>query len=215
MALDLEEQEQLAALKAWWNQYGNIVTWILIGALLAFSAWTGWNAYLRSQATDASILYQELQKSFAEKNNTKVIQVASDLQAKYGRSAYAEMAAMTAAKSAFDANDLPVAKNQLQWVIQNGKNPEYVTLARVRLAGILLDEKNYDEALKTLAGEFPEHLSAIVSDRKGDIFMAQQKIEEARAAYETALDKMDAKNPGRQLVQVKLDALGGPAKPAA
>lgn len=215
MAYDLEEQEQLATLKAWWNQYGNILTWIIIGALLAFSAWTAWNAYQRKQAAEASILYQEMQKAFTGKNNTKVLQVAADIQGKYGDSAYAEMAAMTAARSAFDANDAATAKKQLQWIIENGDNAGYVALAKVRLAGILLDEKAYDEGLKLLAGDFPEHMSAVVSDRRGDILMAQNKVAEARAAYEAALSKMDVKNPGRPLVQIKLDALGGAAKPAA
>lgn len=215
MAYDHEEQEQLATLKAWWKQYGSLVTWLVIAALLAFSAWTGWNTYLRKQSADAAVLYQELQKSFQEKNKERVVQVASDLQDKYKRSTYAEMAAMAAAKSAFDAGDLGVAKSQLNWLIEHGSSPEYVAIGKVRLAGILLDEKAHAEALKLLEGDFPEHLAAIVADRRGDIFMAQNKTAEARAAYETAFNKMDVGNPGRQLVQIKLDALGGTAKPAA
>lgn len=215
MAYDLEEQEQLANLKAWWKQYGNLITWLLIAALLAYSGWTAWNTYLGKQSAEAAVLYQEMQKAFTDKNKDRVLQAAKDLQDKYKRSAYAEMAALTAARAAFDANDLNAAKSQLQWLVDHGKNAEYVALGKVRLAGILLDEKAHDDALKILAGEFPEHLSAIAADRRGDIYMAQNKTAEARAAWQAAIDKMDATNPGRQLVQIKLDALGGAAKPAA
>ncbi len=93
---------------------------------------------------------------------------------------------------------------------------EYAAVAKVRLAGILLDEKSYDEGLKVLSGEFPASFESMAADRKGDILVAQNKIAEARAAYQLALDKSDQKNPNRQMIQVKLDAIGGsPAKAAA
>ncbi|HJV73786.1 MAG TPA: tetratricopeptide repeat protein [Noviherbaspirillum sp.] len=215
MAYDLEEQEQLATLKAWWNQYGNLVTWLLIIALAGYAAWSGWNYYQRNQAAQAAQLYGELQKAAASKDNAKVQRAASDMTAKFGRTAYAQMAAFVAAKSAFEADDLNAAKTQLRWVIDNG-NDEYKAIAKIRLAGVLLDEKSYEDGLKLLAGEFPEVFAGTVADRKGDILAAQTKIEEARAAYQLALEKTDEKNPVRQLIQLKLDAIGGaPAKAAA
>jgi predicted negative regulator of RcsB-dependent stress response len=216
MAYDLEEQEQLATLKSWWKQYGNLVTWVLIIALAAYAAWTGWNTYQRNQSAQAAQLYEELQKGVAAKDNGKVQRAAADMADKFGRTAYAEMGALAAAKVAFDANDLKAAKAQLQWVIDKGRDEEYKAIARIRLAGILLDEKAYDEGLKLLSSEFPAQFAGSVADRKGDILVAQNKIEEARAAYQLALEKTDQKNPGRQLIQLKLDAIGGgPAKAAA
>jgi len=215
MAYDLEEQEQLATLKAWWNQYGNLVTWLLIIALAGYAAWAGWNYYQRNQSAQAAQLYGELQKAAGSKDNAKVQRAASDMTTKFGRTAYAQMAALIAAKSAFEANDLGTAKTQLQWVVEHG-NAEYKALAKIRLAGILLDEKAYEEGLKLLAGDFPEAFSGAVADRKGDILVAQGKIEDARAAYQLALEKADEKNPARQLIQMKQDAIGGaPAKAAA
>lgn len=215
MAYDLEEQEQLATLKAWWNQYGNLVTWLLIIALAGYAAWAGWNYYQRNQSAQAAQLYGELQKAAGSKDNAKVQRAASDMTTKFGRTAYAQMAALIAAKSAFEANDLGTAKTQLQWVVEHG-NAEYKALAKIRLAGILLDEKAYEEGLKLLAGDFPEAFSGAVADRKGDILVAQGKIEDARAAYQLALEKTDEKNPARQLIQMKQDAIGGaPAKAAA
>lgn len=209
MAYDLEEQEQLAAAKAWWNQYGNLITWLLTIALAAYAAWSGWNYYQRTQATQASQLYEELQKAVAAKDNAKVQRAASDMENKFSGTAYAQMSGLVAAKAAFEANDLKAAKAQLQWVADNGRDAEYQAIAKIRLAGILLDEKAYGEGLKALSGEFPPEFAGEVADRKGDILAAQNKISEARAAYQSALEKMDPKNPARQLIQLKLDALGG------
>lgn len=214
MAYDHAEEEQLASLKAWWKQYGNLVTWLLIIVLAAYAAWAGWGVYQRNQAAQAGQLYEELQKAVTAQDKDKIQRVATDMQEKFSSTAYAQMSGLAAAKSAFDANDLKTAKAQLQWVADKGSDA-YKAIAKIRLAGILLDEKAYDEGLKVLAGDFPSEFAGVVSDRKGDIYVAQNKLDEARTAYQTALEKTDAQNPGRQLIQIKLDAIGGAAEKKA
>jgi predicted negative regulator of RcsB-dependent stress response len=208
MAYDLEEQEQIASLKAWWDKYGNATTWVLIAALAAYSGWTGWKYYERNQAGQASALYDELQSAVEAKDNAKVQRAAGDMESKFGSTAYAPMAALVAAKSAFDANDLNAAKLQLKWASDHGAD-EFRAVAKIRLAGVLLDEKAYDDALRVLTGDVPAQFAGAVADRKGDILAAQNKLAEARSAYQAALDATDKKNPGRQLIQLKLEALGG------
>lgn len=215
MAYDLEEQEQLAQIKAWWNSYGNLLTWLLIAALAAYAGWAGWKNYQRSQTDQAAVLYQELQKAVEGKDLQKAQRAASDLQSKFASTTYAQMAALVAAKAAYDSNDVANAKKQLTWLTEHAKGTEYSAIATVRLAGLLLDEKAYDDAMRALSGSFPDHFAGIVADRKGDVMMAQGKAAEARVAYQLALEKMDSKNPGRQLVQIKLDAIGGVATDAA
>lgn len=210
MAYDLEEQEQIATFKAFWSKYGNIITWVLILALGSYAAYNFWNSHKRSQATEASALYDELQASLEAKDNAKVQRVAGDIQAKYEGTAYAPMAALAGAKAAFDANDLKTAKAQLQWAVDHG-NDEYKSIAKLRLSGVLLDEKAYDEAIKLLGTDFLPQFAAEVNDRKGDVLVAQNKLAEARQAYVAALAAMDKNNPGRQLVQIKLEAIGGTA----
>jgi predicted negative regulator of RcsB-dependent stress response len=83
------------------------------------------------------------------------------------------------------------------------------------LAGIELDAKEYDAALKTLSGDFPVQFAGAVADRKGDVLFAENKLPEARDAYRNALEKMEQKDPGRQLIQLKLDAIGGDGAKAA
>jgi predicted negative regulator of RcsB-dependent stress response len=210
MAYDLEEQEQIANFKAFWGQYGNLISWVLIIALGSYAGYNFWNAHQRSQAAEASGLYDGLTEAVQAGDKAKIQRITSDIEGKYGSTAYGQMAALAAAKAAFDANDLKTAKTQLQWAIDHGDD-EYKAIAKLRLSGVLLDEKAYDQALAQLNGEFPEQFAAEVLDRKGDILVAQNKLAEARTTYQAALDKMAKNHPGRQVVQVKLDAIGGAA----
>lgn len=208
MAYDLEEQEQLATLKAWWEKYGNVTTWVVIAGLAAYSGWTYWQHRQATQAQEASALYSQLQDAAIAKDNAKVQRAAADIESKYGNTAYGAMSALAAAKSAFDANDNKAAKAQLQWAIEHG-NDEVKAVARIRLAGVLLDEKAYPEALTALGAAEPKAFAAQIADRKGDILAAQGKVAEARTAYKEALDAADKKVPGRQLIEMKLEAIGG------
>ncbi|GAB3388473.1 YfgM family protein [Massilia agri] len=208
MAYDLEEQEQIATFKAFWARFGNLIMWVLIIALGSYAGYNYWNSHKRTQAVEASALYDELQNAVTANDNAKAQRIAGDIQKKYEGTAYAQMAALGAAKTAFEANDLKTAKAQLQWAADHG-NDEYKAIAKLRLAGVLLDEKSYDAAMKLLNEQYPATFSAEVSDRKGDVLVAQNKLAEAHQAYTAAYAAMAKENPGRQLVQVKLEAIGG------
>ncbi len=210
MAYDLEEQEQIASFKAFWSKYGNLITWVLIIALGSFAAYNFYNQHVRKQSVEASALYDELTDAVTANDNAKAQRIASDIQDKFKRTAYAQMSALGAAKTAFEANDLKTAKTQLQYVVDNGDD-EYQSVARLRLAGVLLDEKDYDGAMKLLDGKFLPQFAAEVQDRKGDVLVAQNKIADARNAYVAALAAMGPKHPGSQLVRIKLEAIGGSA----
>jgi predicted negative regulator of RcsB-dependent stress response len=216
MAYDLEEQEQIANFKAFWNKFGNLISWVLIIALGSYAAYNFWNTHQRGKAAEASALYDQMVEAAQANDNAKVQRMAADIESKYDSTAYGQMAALAAAKTAFDANDLKTAKAQLQWAADHG-NDEYKSIARLRLSGVLLDEKAYDQALALLNGEFLPQFAAEVQDRKGDVLAAQNKLAEARAAYQAALDKMEKRHPARQIVQIKLEAIGGtvPAEKAA
>ncbi|MCL1886629.1 MAG: tetratricopeptide repeat protein [Betaproteobacteria bacterium] len=211
MAYDLEEQEQIAAIKAWWKQYGNLVMWIIIVVLAAYTAWAVWGSYQRKQAEQASQLYYEMQSAIYANDNERAQRIASDMQEKFGATAYAAMTNLIAARIAYDFKEADVAKGRLKWVIDNGKGDGYRAIARIRLAGILLDEKRYDEAQAVLAAEFPKAFASMAEDRRGDIYYAQDKLDEARKAYQSALANAAADDPGRVLIQLKLDDLGGEA----
>ena len=109
MAYDLEEQEQLATLKAWWGKYGNLVSWLAAAVLAAYAAWSGWNYYQRSQSTKAAVLYEEIVKAAEQKDLAKITRASADMKDRFGGTAYAQMATLVAAKAAFDANDMKAA----------------------------------------------------------------------------------------------------------
>lgn len=208
MAYDLEEQEQIAVLKDWWRKYGNLLTTVLLAVVVGFAGIQAWRYYRVQQSAVAATLYSQL--DIAEKANEakKVQDIAATLAGSHGGTAYAGMAALRAAKSLVTGNDLAGARQRLQWVIDNAKDDEMRDIARLRLAGVLLDEKNYAGALKLLEAKHVAAFDGLYADLKGDILAVQDQRAEARAAYQIALEKSDPRSSYRQLLQVKLDALG-------
>ncbi|MGH6611736.1 MAG: YfgM family protein [Burkholderiaceae bacterium] len=207
MAYDLQEQEQLDELKAWWAKYGNLILTAITIVLLGFAAFNGWRWYQRNQAADAAGVYAELERAMTAKEAERVKTLSATLTDKYGDTAYASMAALQAARWYVESGNLEAARTQLRWVVDNADQAEIAAIARVRLAGVLLDEKNYDEALKVLDGAAPAVNATAISDRRGDVLFAQNKIDEARTAYREALEKASAEHPLRPIIQLKLDAL--------
>ena len=210
MALDLEEQEQVAELKAWWTQYGNLVVSAITAAAIAFAGWQAWKWYERGQASQAGALYDTLFRA-GQAGDAKALRDATGtLIENYPRTLYASMGALTAARFYFDRKDLKSAKAQLQWVIDNARQEEFRDLARLRLAAVLLDEKAYDDALKLLDEKHDASFDAQYAAAKGDVLVAKNQAEPARAAYRVALEKAGAGNtPFRESVRMRLEALGG------
>lgn len=213
-SLDLQEQEQLDALKAFWKQYGNLITWVLILALGAFAAWNGWNWWQRDQAAKAGAMFEELDRAVAAGDADKAGRVFNDLKERFPRTAFAQQGGLAAARLQFDKGQADAAKATLAWVAANASEDEYRTVARLRLAGLLLEAKQYDQALAQLAEAKSPTFEALVADRRGDILLAQGKRDEARSAYETAWAAMDEKLDYRRLVEAKLMSLGGNPKAA-
>ncbi len=207
MAYDLQEQEQLDEMKAWWGKYGNLILTVATVVLLGFAAHNGWRWYQRNQAEEAAGVYAELERAIAARESERIGTLSATLTDKYGRTAYGPMAALQAARWGAESGDVAGARARLQWVVEHAEHAEIVAIARVRLAGVLLDEKNYDQALKVLDGASATVDSTAILDRRGDILFAQNKIDEARTAYRDALAKADAQHPLRQIIQLKLDAL--------
>jgi len=212
MALDLEEQEQVAELKAWWTQYGNLIISALTAALLVIAGWQGWRWYERSQAAEAAMQYEALAKAAQGGDAKAVRDAAGVLIESYPRSLYAAMGALSAARFLYDHNDLKNAKAQLTWASENARSDELRDLARLRLATILLDEKAYDEALKLLDAKHVAAFDAQYAALRGDVLVAKNQPNDARSAYRMALDRSD-KDQGnaafRDSVRMRLDALGG------
>jgi predicted negative regulator of RcsB-dependent stress response len=206
---DLQEQEQIDALKAWWKENRRVVILTVTAFVVAIAGVQGWRYYQQSQAQQAAELYGALQQLVPENNAKKIREVAATLVDKFSSTAYAPRAALIAAKVNYQAGDAQSAKAQLQWVIDHAAEDELQDIARLRLAGMLLDEKNYTQALRLLEAKHSPAYDAFYLDLKGDVLLAQGKPAEARGAYQAAFEKIDKKSNYRDLIQIKLDALGG------
>jgi predicted negative regulator of RcsB-dependent stress response len=211
--LDLEEQEKLDQLKSFWKQYGNLVTWLLIAVLAAYAAWNGWNWWQRDQATKAGAMYDELDRAAQAGDFAKAAGIFNDMKERFPSTAFTQQGGLLAAKVQFDKGQADAALVSLGWVAANAAEDEYKTVAHLRLAGVLLDQKKYDEALKQLDSATAKEFAALVADRRGDVLLAQGKPEDAKAAYTQAWKAMDAKVDYRRLIDAKLTALGA-APPA-
>src|SRR6185436_5846354 len=190
---DLEEQEKLATLKSWWDEYGKYVSGAVTVVCVIIIAVQGWRWYTRTQSEKAAVLYSAVSQGTAQGNAEKAKDAGAQLLDKYSGSAYASRAALLLAKLAVDSGDKALAKTHLQWAIDRASEDEMKQIARLRLAYVLLDEKAYDDALRTLDAKHDEKMDGVYADAKGDILAASGKIAEARAAYQSALAKMDPK----------------------
>ncbi|HKT94374.1 MAG TPA: tetratricopeptide repeat protein [Paraburkholderia sp.] len=205
-----DEQESIESFKAWWTQWGNATTWVVLIVLLALAAWNGWNFWQRRQAAEAAVLYDQVQQAANGSDKAMLTRVASDMEDRFGGTAYAQMTALGVAKALYVAGDTAGAKAQLQWAADHAKDEEFRQVAKLRLAALLLDEKAYDQGLALIPQPDSGPFKGIVADGRGDLLAAAGKRDDARAAYKLALDSLPKSDASeRQLIQFKLDALGG------
>ena len=206
--LDLQEQEQIDALRAFWKQYGNLITWTLILALGAFAAWNGWNWYQRDQAQKAGAMFDELERAAQAGDADRSSRVFGDLKERFSRTAYAPQGGLLAAKVLAEKGRSADAITSLQWVVGNSPEDEVRTIARMRLAGLMADAGQHDAALKELDAATAPGFEALVADRRGDVLMAMGRKDDAAKAYRQAWDKMAATVQYRTLIEIKLTSLG-------
>jgi predicted negative regulator of RcsB-dependent stress response len=207
-ALDLQEQEQLDALKAWWKDNGNFILGALLVGVVAMGSWRGWQYYQNQQTTEAATLYQQVVEQVDSNDPKRVNDAAAAVMDKFSSTAYAARAALLAAQVNEHGKDMARAKTQLHWVIDHAIEATLKDVARLRLAAVLLDEKNYADALKQLEDKHAEAFDGLYADLRGDVLSAQGKPDEARSAYKLAYEKFDAQSMYRNLIQMKIDALG-------
>jgi len=204
---DLEEQEQIDIIKAWWKRNGNMVILAVAVFAVTVAGVQGWRQYQSGQTAKASLMFETLQGGAKSADAKKTRDTAGQIMEQYPSTAYAPRAALIAAKTNYDAGDAKSAKAQLQWAAEHAKEDVVRDMARLRLAVVLLDEKDYAQALKQVELQPNPAFAALFADLKGDILAVQGKNTEARSAYQAALDKIGVKSPYRELIQLKLDGL--------
>ena len=213
MAYDLEEQESIDQMKAWWDQWGTPITAAVCVCCLGFAGWNGWQWYQRTQAAEASGAYVQLQNAIYQNDAKNVKSIADGLIEDYGTTIYAPLGALASAAAEVQDGNLDVARSRLTWVIEQSGHPEYDTIARVRLAGVELAAKNPQAALKAIepAKPVPDQV-ALVEDRLGDIYFAMNDFAKARAAWDKAVAAAGEQSPIRGVLHYKLASLPPEAK---
>ncbi|HET7400807.1 MAG TPA: tetratricopeptide repeat protein [Usitatibacter sp.] len=206
---DFEEQERIAELKAWWEDNRMYVLGAVAGLIIAFAGYRGWQYWQARQAEDAAAMFTPVSEASKGKDVKRVSDLAQALEDKHSGSFYASQAGLVAAKAAFDAGDYATAQKHLEWVMGNGVQ-EHRGVARLRLAGVLLEQRKYDDALKLLDQNKDGAFNPLVADMRGDVMLAQGRLDEARSAYKLAIEKADPRSPVRSIAETKLNALGGP-----
>jgi predicted negative regulator of RcsB-dependent stress response len=210
---DLEQQEQLDQVKRLWKQYGNLITWTLVLAMLAFA---GWSWYTRQQGEAAlkdAALYEELDRSVLSADTKKMSAVFEDMKSKYPSATYTAHAALLVAQVQSDQGKDDAARAALTWMIDNTKSEELLSVGRLRLAGLLLDAKQYAPAMAQLEQGIAEEFLPLANDRRGDILVAQGKKSEAIKAYQEAFKAFDKDIEYRRFVEGKLITLGAVPTP--
>lgn len=206
--LDLEEQEQLDQLKHFWNTWGNLISTVLLVVVAALAAWNGYQYWQSRQATQAAALFDAVEMAVASGDQARLEQAFTDIRSKYAGTTQADQAGMLVAKVQVGKGDMDAAKAALTWVADHAGDDGYKAVARLRLAGLLMEMKAYDDALSQLSSQFPPEYLAVVADRKGDVLAQMGKKQEAIAEYTRAYKDFPDAVEYRRLVEIKLNALG-------
>ncbi len=148
-----------------------------------------------------------------KRDPVKVQRAFNDMKDKFGGTVFATQGALLAARLQQEAGKLDEAKAALAWVADEASDPAYQAIARLRLAALLAQAKDYPAAMARLEGAFPAEFQPLVADRKGDLLMLQDKPAEARAQYQTAWAGLGPRSEYRRLVEIKLTALGADPRP--
>ncbi|TGD73928.1 tetratricopeptide repeat protein [Mangrovimicrobium sediminis] len=204
------EEEQVEALKRWWDENGRSTITAIIFALAVAFGWQGWQTYREDQSVNASTRYQALLQSLSTDDTEAAMAAAGELKREHPGTAYAEFAALHLARLHVIKGELPQAEEELRWVLTKAaKGSETYQVAQLRLARVVASAGDAAQALEILGGADPGGFAAAYQMARGDILLLQDRRDEARAAYGAAL--MQAGSGGEPvnvaLLQEKLQSL--------
>lgn len=209
MSYDLEEQDQIAQLRDFWERWGNLVTAVLLVAALAWAGWAGWQRWQLAQAGKAGALYAQLEAGLAQGRLQDAAPIADKLRHDYASSAYAGMGALAMARADAAAGQGAAAQELLSWAAAHAAPPAYRAAAMLDLAALQIDAGKYDAALATVAHAPVPAFDALFAARRGDVELARGDRARARDAYKQALLGLPPDSSYRAVVQIKLQSVGG------
>lgn len=207
---DLEEQEQIAEFKAWWQKYGWWVVAAVVAFVLTVAGWRGWSWWQEKQAHESAVLFEQAVQARAANNPAVVKQVTAQIMDQYGGSGYATPAAWMAGQVNLEANDTKSALAQFQFALDHAQGSALQDLARLRLASLKFHSGDAKGALTLLESPPAQAYVGLFGQLRGDVLVALKRPSEARLAWKEALaamEKADKTDPLYALLEMKLDAL--------
>lgn len=208
---DRTEEEQIEAIKQWWKDNGSAVILGVVIGVGALVGWRGWSSYQDSQSQAASSLYQEMQTAQQNDDTDEVKKTGQRIIEEYGSTPYASFAAMLLARQAVNDDDLATAETHLRLALDNAADPSLEHVARLRLLQVLTAREQYAEALEIINATDHGQFTAQYEELRGDILLAQDKPDAARQAYQLAMANARPQAADRDLLEMKLESLGGSA----
>ncbi|NLA51837.1 MAG: tetratricopeptide repeat protein [Alcaligenaceae bacterium] len=212
MAFDLEEQEKIDRLKAWWEQWGNLLSGLILAVMLAILGWYGWNWYQANQTRNALAYFEIVESSYRAADDASLLRLQEAnqiLQDKHNGNIYAGRGALLAARAYIDIDDYAQAESELQRVLDSSKKyPELVGAATLQLATIYIDQEQFEQALSLLNQEMSGY-EALFADKRGDVYFAQGDLANASAQWTQASETSGVSGEFMQTMQFKLSVLGG------
>jgi len=202
--LDLQEQEQLDNLKAFWSKWGTLISTLVTLVLLAFAGWNAWNWYQRDLGLKASVAFEGVEQALEAKDSDKAGRLVLEMQSRFAKAAYTTQASLLVAQASPADKALPL----LQWAAKQGEPSDLRDLAQLRVAGLHLEAKRFADADAALAAIKSPDFAALVADRRGDLALLQKDSAKARAQFSEAYQKMEAALPYRRIVEAKLMSVG-------
>lgn len=207
MSVYMTEEEQLDAIKKWWQRYSTLISVVLSLLLLSFSGYKYWYWHQDKVSTQASNTYEHLMVAFSNKDNKSVKSYANQLINEYGETVYAHAARLTLAKLYVGRNHFDKARETLRYVADNSPMKALRQVARIRIARLLTAEKSYENALSELTAVDDAAYMPVVNELKGDIFVATGKYQQASIAYKEAINAVHTQGMGNLYLEMKTNEL--------
>lgn len=207
MSVYMTEQEQIEAIKKWWQRYNGVLTVIASLILLAIAGYKYWNWHEAKVGQEASNAYEHMMVSFSNQDNKGVRAYANQLLKEYNDTVYADAARLTLAKLYISREKLPDAVAQLEYVSKHSKIPSIQQIAKIRMARILIAEKSYDKALSELSQVKDKAYNPLINEIKGDVYAETGKYQEAIIAYRQAISEVQTQGMGNLFLEMKTNEI--------
>jgi predicted negative regulator of RcsB-dependent stress response len=199
------EEEQVEALKRWWKENSTSTIVGLVMGIVIILGWNYWNGHKKERAAQASVTYGQLLKALDDDKKESAEKLAEHLQKQFKGTEYATFSALLEAKLKSQQGDFAAAKQILKTIAAE-PNKHLSNVARIRLVRLMLATGEYEQGLQVInevdAKEAASY-SANYDELVGDLYVALDRLDEARTSYQNAL-RNGQPSP---LLQFKIDDL--------